>query len=69
MTQAYILAQYLMKDVRNYLLTPKKGQGMVEYALIIALIAIVVAIALPALATAISNTFGEVQGSLPAGEE
>lgn len=45
-------------------LKDKKGQGMVEYALILAGIAIVVAIALPGLAGAITALFGDVVTAL-----
>lgn len=39
------------------LLRDRKGQGMVEYALIIALVAIVAAVALTNLGTAIATVF------------
>lgn len=42
----------------------EEGQGMAEYGLILALIAVVVALALPALATAITTTFGDVASSM-----
>ena len=38
----------------------EKGQGLVEYALIIALVAIVVAGALPALSTGINGVFSDI---------
>ncbi len=40
------------------------GQTMVEYALLLALIAVVVALALPALTTAITSLFGAIAASL-----
>jgi len=42
----------------------EEGQGMVEYALIIALIAVVVAVVLPGVGTAISAMFTALTGSL-----
>jgi pilus assembly protein Flp/PilA len=42
----------------------EEGQGLVEYALIISLIAIVVALTLPGLATAISGVFTQIITSL-----
>ncbi len=42
-----------------------KGQGLVEYAIIIALVAIVVFIALAAFGTTISNLFKTVASAMP----
>ena len=42
----------------------ESGQGMVEYGLIIALVAIVVIVALKALAPAISGIFTKASGEL-----
>jgi len=42
----------------------EEGQGMAEYGLILALIAVVVALALPALAQAITTTFSDVAGAM-----
>ena len=42
----------------------EKGQGLVEYALILALIAIVVIAALTALGTGVNAKFGEVNAGL-----
>lgn len=44
----------------------ENGQGMVEYGLIIALVAIVVIVALKALAPAISNIFTKAKTELEA---
>lgn len=41
----------------------KKGQGMLEYVLILTGIAVVVALVIPGLATALTGTFGEIEGS------
>ncbi len=46
------------------LLKDKSGQGMVEYGLIIALIAIVVIVALTPAGTAIANVFTQITASL-----
>jgi pilus assembly protein Flp/PilA len=47
------------------LFSPKeKGQGMVEYALIIVLIAIVVIVVLGLLGDEISNVFSEITAAL-----
>jgi len=46
------------------LLKEKSGQGMVEYGLIIALIAIVVIIALTPAGAAIANVFTQITASL-----
>ncbi|MBA2362503.1 MAG: Flp family type IVb pilin [Chloroflexia bacterium] len=64
MTQAYIYAQYLVADAKSLVLTPRKGQGMVEYALILALIAIVVIGAVTVIGTGANNKFGQIGGEL-----
>jgi pilus assembly protein Flp/PilA len=45
----------------------EEGQGLVEYALIIVLIAIVVIAALTALGGTINSVFEQIQGALGAG--
>lgn len=47
------------------LFSPKeKGQGLVEYALILVLIAIVVIVALGALGDTVNNTFTKINSGL-----
>lgn len=53
----------LMKKVREFVRN-EEGQGLVEYALIIALIAIIVIIALKLLGRTVSNTYKSVAGNL-----
>jgi pilus assembly protein Flp/PilA len=55
----------LYQRLANWLQSEEEGQGLVEYALIIALIAVVVALALPALAGSIQGTFEAIQAKLP----
>ncbi len=53
------------KEVKHMLFSPKeKGQGLVEYALILALVAIVVIAALMVLGPVIGNVFSKVNSSL-----
>ena len=53
------------KEVFNMLFSPKeKGQGLVEYALILVLVAIVVIAALMILGPIIGNVFSKVNSSL-----
>jgi len=48
------------------LFVPKeKGQGLVEYAIILALIAIVVVVVVGTLGKKVNNTFETVNGALP----
>lgn len=54
-----LLKYYTMRNLKN-----EKGQGMVEYALIIGLIAIVVMVALRALAPEISGIFERIGTAL-----
>lgn len=42
----------------------RKGQGMVEYGLIVALIAVVVIVALTLMGTNLSGLFGQVAGKV-----
>ena len=43
----------------------QKGQGMVEYGLIIALVAIALIVALGAMSGAIGGTFNKITGQMP----
>lgn len=43
----------------------EKGQGLVEYAIILALIAIVVIAVVGILGNKVNNTFNSIQNSLP----
>jgi pilus assembly protein Flp/PilA len=53
------------KEVLHMLFSPKeKGQGLVEYALILVLVAIVVIAALMILGPIIGNVFSKVNNSL-----
>jgi len=48
------------------LFAPKeKGQGLVEYAIILALIAIVVIVVMTALGQKVNNTFQTINNTLP----
>ena len=49
-----------MNEMMNWIANEEEGQGMVEYALIIALIAIVVMAALGPLGTAIKTKFNAI---------
>ena len=53
-----------MKNFMNWFVSEESGQGLVEYGLIIALIAVVVIGALTALGTKINDTFGEINTAL-----
>ena len=54
----------LMKKFLNWFSNEESGQGMVEYALIIALVAIVVIVALRALGTATNAKMQNVADNL-----
>ncbi|HEY8891447.1 MAG TPA: Flp family type IVb pilin [Clostridium sp.] len=53
------LMNYVSSKVKN-----EEGQGMVEYALIIGLIAVIVVVALGPLGTAIAKKFTDITASL-----
>ena len=59
MTKLYNMYFNMMSNLKN-----KRGQGMVEYVLIIALIAIVAMLALTPLGNIIATKFGEITGKL-----
>lgn len=53
--------KYTKKEVKTMLYAPKeKGQGLVEYALILVLVAVVVIVTLSLLGPAISNIFQNI---------
>jgi pilus assembly protein Flp/PilA len=60
-TKQIVAAQTLVTRLRE---RAEEGQGMVEYALILAFIAILVIVALKFLQPAISNTLNNVTNSL-----
>ena len=66
MLQAYINAQHLLEEAQEYLLTPKKGQGLVEYGLIIVLIAVFLIGALALVGTRLDDLFRGITFSRPA---
>lgn len=53
-----------MKKLMNWLKNEESGQGMVEYGLILALIAVVVIVALRALGTKVGSIFTNVKDSM-----
>ena len=56
-----------MKKLMNWLKNEESGQGMVEYALIIALIAVVVIVAVRTLGGTVRGQFEEINTELEAG--
>jgi pilus assembly protein Flp/PilA len=64
-----LIASILRKEVVNMLFLPQeKGQGLVEYALIIVLIVIVVIIVLALVGTRITqNLYSRIISALPGG--
>lgn len=63
MTKLYNMWFNLKTNVKSNL-TNRKGQGMVEYVLIIAFIAIIVLAAITPLGSAIADKFNEVVDTL-----
>ena len=55
-----------MKNLFSWLKNEESGQGMVEYGLIIALVAVALVVALGLLAGGISGVFGSATGQLSA---
>ncbi|CCJ34429.1 Flp family type IVb pilin [Caloramator australicus] len=58
----------LLGFMMNLNLKKQKGQGMVEYGLIIALVAVVVIVALTLLGGNIRNIFNQIAGELGGGQ-
>lgn len=53
-----------MERLKNWLLEEESGQGMVEYGLIIVLIALVVIGALTTIGTTLETKFGNIANTL-----
>ena len=53
-----------MKNFMNWFASEESGQGMVEYGLIIALIAVVLITALTAMSGGLENIFGKITDAL-----
>jgi pilus assembly protein Flp/PilA len=57
---------FILKGIYIMLFAPKeKGQGLVEYAIILALIAIVVVAIMTTLGNKVNNTFNKIGNMLP----
>lgn len=64
-SQGDLSGKFMRKETTTMLFAPKeKGQGLVEYALILVLVAIVVIAALMILGPIIGNVFSKVNSSL-----
>ena len=58
--------KHYLKGIYNMLFAPKeKGQGLVEYAIILALIAIVVIAVMTTLGKKVNNTMSKIGNALP----
>ncbi len=65
MLRVYYRTDLIRKEVLPMLFAPKeKGQGLVEYALILVLVAIVVIAVLMVLGPVIGNVFSSINSSL-----
>lgn len=54
---SYTYAQNLVSDMKDQLLTPRKGQGLIEYGLIVVLIALAAVAIMGTVGTSISGLF------------
>ncbi|MDW2796675.1 Flp family type IVb pilin [Clostridium boliviensis] len=54
-----------MKKLWDKFVSEESGQGMVEYGLILALIAVAVIVGLQALGGKVQSTFDTINGSMP----
>lgn len=57
-----MLALYLR--LRNWLVEQQEGQGLIEYAILVAVIAVAVIVILMAIGGWVSNTFGNLNNEL-----
>ncbi len=64
MTEFFVRQMIIVRETIARLRNREEGQGMVEYALILAFVAILVIVALKFLQPAISNTLNTVSTSL-----
>ena len=53
-----------MKNMMNWIANEEEGQGMVEYALILALISIVAIVALGKIGTNVNSKFDQIANTL-----
>lgn len=53
-----------MKNIWKNFVSEESGQGMVEYGLIIALIAVVLIVVLSAMSDSLGGTFGKISDAL-----
>ncbi|NLD43714.1 MAG: Flp family type IVb pilin [Chloroflexi bacterium] len=50
--------------LRNWLVEQQEGQGLIEYAILVAVIAVAVIVTLIAIGGWVSNTFGDLNNKL-----
>jgi pilus assembly protein Flp/PilA len=62
----YFLGEEVLKVLKR-LFKGEEGQGMVEYGLIIALVAIVVIVVLTAMGGKLKDTFNNITNAVPSG--
>ncbi len=58
MVGAYVYTQSLIADVARWATRPRSGQGLIEYVLLVLLIALAAFVAMQLLGGNISNMFG-----------
>ena len=56
-----------MRNILNWLVSEESGQGMVEYGLILSLVAIAVVVVLGTMGTKLNGIFDYINGQLKSG--
>lgn len=67
MVETYVYVQNLVAEMTQSLVKPRKGQGLIEYVLIVVLIALAAFVAMQLLGGTINGVFNNANNKLKSG--